>query len=211
MPRGSSGRARMLAAFVLGVVLASTVTAATAAKLLTGRDIKDGTIEMRDLAKPVRAKLATAGPRGRTGPPGPTGAPGAAGAPGGPGPQGPPGPSSTFTSFFSDAPVLTSGGLVVAANVPVGSYLVQANAVLTHGGGSPVTVDCELGTATVLMDVASVTLGAAGGLDTTTIVMAGVMENSIPAGSALMECRAGAVGVVASDSDMIVTRVGAVG
>jgi hypothetical protein len=59
------------------------VATAGAAKLLTGKDIKDGSLELKDLSKKARAALAAkAGPRGATGAAGPAGAAGAAGAAG---------------------------------------------------------------------------------------------------------------------------------
>lgn len=73
------GRTGLFVAFVLGATIAAAGTA-TGAALVTGRQIKDGTITMRDLSKSVRAKLATAGATG------PAGAKGDAGVKGDPGP-----------------------------------------------------------------------------------------------------------------------------
>lgn len=56
-----------------------------AAKLITGKDIRNGSVAERDLSKDVRAKLSAPGPRGAQGLSGPQG------APGDPGPQGEPG------------------------------------------------------------------------------------------------------------------------
>jgi len=75
------GRAGMLLAFILGLVVASAGTA-TAAKLLTGKDIKNGSIARKDLSTGVRAELSETAKPGAQGPAGP----------GGPaGPQGPQG------------------------------------------------------------------------------------------------------------------------
>ena len=60
-------------AFMLGLVIATAGTA-TAAKLITGKSIKDGSLTLKDFKKSEIAKL-----RGRQGP---SGAPGATGAPG---------------------------------------------------------------------------------------------------------------------------------
>lgn len=63
---------------------------AGAAKLITGKQIKDGSIETRDLSKKARAAL-----KGATGKTGAAGAPGAAGAVGPAGPAGPAGPNGS--------------------------------------------------------------------------------------------------------------------
>lgn len=75
------GRAGMVLAFMLVLVIATAGTAA-AARLITGRDIKDGSIASRDLAKSVRAKLAKTGARGKQGKQGVQGRPGTRGEPG---------------------------------------------------------------------------------------------------------------------------------
>ena len=62
----------MVLTFILGLVVATAGTA-TAARLITGKQIKDGTISQKDLSKAVRAQLAKTG---IPGPPGPTGDPG---------------------------------------------------------------------------------------------------------------------------------------
>lgn len=69
------------------------VATAGAAKLLTGKDIKDGSIELKDLSKKARASLT-----GRTGPVGPTGATGPVGASGPAGANGNPGAAGTSGS-----------------------------------------------------------------------------------------------------------------
>ena len=84
MRRMLQGRAGMGLAFLLGLLIATAGTA-TAAKLITGKQIKDGSISSRDLSKAVRAQLAKAGvsgPKGDAGPPGAKGDPGVKGDPG---------------------------------------------------------------------------------------------------------------------------------
>jgi len=77
MRRVVQGRAGMVLAFMLGLVIATAGTA-TAARLITGKQIKDGSISTRDLTKGVRGLLAKssapgpAGPRGSRGEPGPS-------------------------------------------------------------------------------------------------------------------------------------------
>ena len=68
------GRAGMALAFLLGLVIATAGTA-TAARLITGKQIKDGSVASRDLSKSVRAQLArpgVPGPRGLRGETGPS-------------------------------------------------------------------------------------------------------------------------------------------
>ena len=65
-------------AFIAGMVIASAGTA-TAAKLITSKDIKDGTIKAKDLSPALQKRLGGTGPQGPQGPPGPKGEPGAAG------------------------------------------------------------------------------------------------------------------------------------
>lgn len=72
----------MALAFLLGLAVASAGTA-TAAKLITGKQIKDGSITSRDLSKGVRAQIAKAGKPGPAGPRGPKGDPGLSSGPAG--------------------------------------------------------------------------------------------------------------------------------
>jgi hypothetical protein len=84
---GKSGVAVL--AFVLGAGLAGAGSA-TAARLITGKDIKNGSITAKDLSKGVNAQLQ------RTGEPGPKGDPG---------PQGDPGASEPSLLTFADSAV----------------------------------------------------------------------------------------------------------
>ena len=78
----------ILAAFLTGIALTGA-GAATAAKMINGKTLINGTVTQKKLAKKVRAKLAKAGKPGAVGPQGAKGAKGATGARG---PQGIPGP-----------------------------------------------------------------------------------------------------------------------
>jgi hypothetical protein len=85
MPGIFHGRAGTALAFMLGLLIATAGTA-TAAKLITGKQIKDGSISAKDLNKAVQAQLAKADAPGPQGPKGDNGAPGAPGAKGDTGP-----------------------------------------------------------------------------------------------------------------------------
>jgi hypothetical protein len=66
-------------AIAAAVCIASTVAVAGATSMITSSNIKNNTIQMKDLSKKVRKLLAS---RGSQGAPGPQGPPGAQGAPG---------------------------------------------------------------------------------------------------------------------------------
>ncbi len=88
MRRVVQGRSGLALAFTLGLVIAVAGTA-TAAKLITGKQIKDGSISAKDLSKVLRAQIAKPGSPGPAGTQGTQGAKGDPGAPGAVGPQGP--------------------------------------------------------------------------------------------------------------------------
>jgi hypothetical protein len=90
-----------------------------AARLITGKQIKDGSVAKRDLARGVRSKLARTGARGPTGP---------TGAQGSQGPQGVQGPAGSDTTF--------SG--VAAGGALAGSY---PNPVLAADAVGPLQID----------------------------------------------------------------------
>ncbi len=110
------GRRGSLAAFIVGAVVATAATAG-AASLITGQQIKDGTITPRDLSTALRRQIAKAeatpgpvGAQGAAGPQGPAGAAdgmGVAGQAGAPGEQGIPGP----TGVIAYAKAARSGAL----------------------------------------------------------------------------------------------------
>ena len=88
---------RLIGAIAVAAIAMFVVTggAATAAKLITGKDIKNGSIKLKDLSKGAKDSLeGERGPEGARGPQGAQGAAGPAGAAGARGPQGPAGPSS---------------------------------------------------------------------------------------------------------------------
>lgn len=90
-------RASTVLAFLAGLLIATGGTA-MASRLITGRDIKNGSITAADLSTALRGQLArtgaagAAGPVGPAGPAGPAGARGISGQDGATGPKGDPGP-----------------------------------------------------------------------------------------------------------------------
>ena len=75
MRRLFRGRAGMVLVFVLGLAVATAATAG-ASSLITGRQVKDGTIGARDLSKSLRKQVKRVGAPGPQGLQGPKGDPG---------------------------------------------------------------------------------------------------------------------------------------
>ena len=88
-----NGRMGMTIEFVLGLAIA-TAGSATAARLITGKQVKDGSITAKDLSKSLRRQIARTGV---TGPAGPQGA------------AGPSGPAAGYTKAEADARFLAIG------------------------------------------------------------------------------------------------------
>jgi len=119
---------------IVGVVAAAAVTlfivsggAAAAADLITGKDIKNGSIALKDLSK--GAKKSLKGQRGARGPQGLQGIPGQRG------PAGPAGPdaSNSVTVAFGDTQFLCADG---GGDCQVGVSLAQCPAgMIAIGGG----------------------------------------------------------------------------
>ncbi len=89
----------MRTAIIVAVVALVTAgsTSAAAYKLITSKDIKNGTIQPVDLS--AKAKRALRGSQGPAGLQGPRGFQGPQGIQGAPGPQGPPGVNSLVYSY----------------------------------------------------------------------------------------------------------------
>jgi hypothetical protein len=129
MRRVLQGRAGMGLAFMLGLTIA-TAASAGAASLITGRQIKDGTITKRDLSKALQQQLArtgAAGAKGDPGVPGPKGDLGAQGPLGERGVQGPAGPTLVRHTQNAEAgwPISTTPTLVAG---------IGSNELLTYSG-----------------------------------------------------------------------------
>lgn len=202
MRRPSASMAVAVVALLVGVSGAATATV-----LVTGRQIKDGTISRADLTPKLRASVDRAGPRG---PRGLVGATGPAGPAGAKGDTGAPGPSEAAVGFTGSGSL--SGGtpgpnaLVSGLSVPAGSYVIQANVVLTNPSAGGVIVDCRILAGAETADVASTTLDASGGLDTQTLSLVGTATLGLTVNNVGLLC-SGPVDYL--DADVITTRVGA--
>jgi Collagen triple helix repeat (20 copies) len=99
-----------LAVAILALVVAMSGSA-VAASLITGKQIKDGTIQVKDISKRARAQLAAKsaagapGPAGAQGPKGDTGAQGAAGDAGARGEKGAPGEAVAYANVKPDGTI----------------------------------------------------------------------------------------------------------
>jgi hypothetical protein len=133
--------AKGLAIFLAGAVVASAGTAG-AAKLITGAQIKNGTITAKDLSRPLQAKLARIGAGGVGGATGATGQRGERGERGERGPAGPPGPPgprgadapSLFAWFLADTTLRQGRGVTAVRRLstrPAGSYEVVFDRPIT--------------------------------------------------------------------------------
>lgn len=150
------------ATVIAGIALfaATTGTATAASQLITGKQIKDGSITARDIKKrslgtaQLSPKAITAlrgaggaqGPAGATGAAGAVGPAGPAGAQGVPGPQGPQGPAS-FAKVYSAERAQTNlpanaVTTVLTKATPATTYVVNAKAVFFYDGTD--SVSCQL-------------------------------------------------------------------
>lgn len=135
---------------LLAVVLACAGSA-TAATLIsgkqirdgsvTGADLKNGSVGAKDLKRGLAGTLGPAGPKGADGAPGPKGADGAAGAAGAPGAPGAPGPAGAV-----GAPGLSEYEIVVGAEISTSAPRGELNPIafcpdgkVPVGGGATVT------------------------------------------------------------------------
>lgn len=114
---------------IVAAILAGTAGVAEGARaLLTGEDIKDGSLEAKELSKKARAQLKGArGPRGLQGLPGAAGAMGAAGATGAAGQDG-----SNGAAGSSGHSLLPIAGSVASASLFLGIYEAGNNVSFTE-------------------------------------------------------------------------------
>lgn len=113
----------IIAGVVAALVAAST---ATAALIVTSKNIKNGTIQMVDISAGTKRAL-----KGNRGPAGPPGQPGAQGNPGAAGAQGPPGIQS-LTPVTNSVPVPPDTTAAVTAECPSGQRPISGG---FHFGG----------------------------------------------------------------------------
>ena len=120
------------------LVVALGGTSYAAAGLITGQDIKNGSVTTADV-KNHNLKLKDFSASARSGLTGATGATGATGTTGPQGPQGvqgPIGPSDAFSIYNDNGTTLTgSFKTVLSLAVPAGSYVVNSKALLFGSGG----------------------------------------------------------------------------
>ena len=175
------GRAGTMLAFALGLVIATAGTA-TAAKLITGKDIKDRSIAERDLSASVVAKLDRKPGTGPAGPSGPAGEKGATGEKGTAGEKGAAGDaavsySATGTHAFV-APTNTAN--LLSITLPAGTYVLHGQVLVT----SPITgtgyqSQCFLGPMIAPIGLAQARLQGTGSVaDSATLPVTDVVELS---------------------------------
>jgi hypothetical protein len=134
---------KYLVPVLAGVALAGGVaTGATAASLITGAQVKDGTltgadlrngtVTLRDLAPSLRRSIGVPGPRGPQGPMGPAGLPG---MPGAPGPAGGLDPSRITTVVGPTVFVGPGGVDTTTVYCPFGQKATGGGFVFVSAGG----------------------------------------------------------------------------
>lgn len=114
---------------------------ATAASLITSKQIKDSTITGRDVKNRSLTKTdfkgsiaGPAGPAGSAGAPGAPGRQGGAGSPGAPGAAGPQGPAGVVTTQEVLGPEVASGPSGSSSSVQSSSANCPAGTIVTGGG-----------------------------------------------------------------------------
>ena len=127
------GPALVAMGLVAGLAVAGAATAG-AASLLTGRDIKDGSIQARDLSPAVTARLGKTGRRG---------------------PQGPQGPAGTFTTTlpagqtlrgaFNTDTVAAAPDQIAGGAISFGVSLRSAPTVVVRPPSAAPTAECPGG------------------------------------------------------------------
>jgi collagen triple helix repeat protein len=142
----------MKAAIIAGIVaMLVSAASATAAFVVTSKNIKNGTIQTVDIsAKAKRALRGNRGPRGLPGTQGARGAQGlqgAQGSPGAPGAQGPPGIVNVARVTLTSAHAMPAAPNILRAFIATGSVfaecLATANATNAADAGGAGNVYCD--------------------------------------------------------------------
>jgi hypothetical protein len=192
---------------------------ATAAIVMTGSNIKDGTIAGKDLKNRTLgskklSKKAIRSLKGKAGPQGPQGAQGPQGVQGPPGPQGAAGPSKTYVDN-EPGPITDQETRVMQVEVEPGSYTAQVNLEL-HATGAQGQGYCKF---RAPADSSPVLLGytgqqflgdvpASGQIDSRFISYGGGFTTS-QGGIVEMVCKSQAPNSLESmGGDLVVTKVG---
>jgi len=215
--KGRPSPALVVAIVALFVAFSGT---ATAALVMTGKNIKDGTITGKDvknrtLRTKKLSKKAIGSLKGKAGLSGERGAAGATGATGPAGPAGqagPAGPSKSYVDNFAE-PITDQFTRVMQVAVEPGSYTAQVN-LEVHATGPNGQVECRFralgGTPTLLGYSGVLFLGdvpASGHIDSRFISLGGGFT-SPEGGIVEMVCKSGANPVESIDGDLVVTKVG---
>jgi hypothetical protein len=110
---------------VVAVLLSASTSAAVTERLITSKDIKNGTIQPVDLS--AAAKRGMRGSQGQQGAQGPQGLPGPPGAQGAPG-----APGASATALWAvinglDGTLARGSGVTTSGTIGVGEYVVDFN------------------------------------------------------------------------------------
>ncbi|WP_320671555.1 hypothetical protein [Patulibacter defluvii] len=231
-------RNRLLALVTaLGLVLALGGTA-TAAKLITGGQIKDGSITGKDVRnssitgadvksrslsasdlslaarKSLRGQTGPAGPAGPAGgpkgDPGPAGPAGPAGPQGPVGPQGPSGSSGALTNAVADHVVQGAGTRVVQTlSLPAGRYVL--NAKLTASSAGTAATSCTLRKVVGLLTIDSTAFDPAEASQEIPVAMQGVVDLTGGASDITVLCFEVGGDLTISNAKLTATKVDALG
>lgn len=166
---------------------------------LTGKDIRNGSIQQIDLSSSLRSRIARIG-TGSTGS-GTQGAQGAPGAQGPPGPQGAPGITAAASSKMTSAkPLGTTAVELIAQDSATGGYTGVATVEVTGSGAATVTCTLKIGANTAQ---GSATVGDTQKV-TIPVVGAGVLDTP---GKVTLSCTASAANASATGATLVVTRI----
>jgi hypothetical protein len=200
---------------LLALVMATTGSA-VAASLITSKQIKDGTIQTKDISKKAQKSLkgkagATGpqGPAGSAGPAGPAGAAGAAGAKGDKGDKGDRGPSDAFYTRNSSIQNVGAPDTVVATlNLPAGSFVIHGSATLNNNDAAQQNGSCSLAIdGTAIADSDNVPLAANTNLDRESFTLTGATTQAA-ASVATLRCTLATNSGNVLEAELSATQVG---